>query len=87
MDNFKRNPAYNPEVAEKIPIHFMEIARRKNFKFAEWAPESGTPNSGDAGSEGTETPILGISSPELHNELFNAVVKTYSKHKQCGILL
>ncbi|MBW0467107.1 hypothetical protein O181_006822 [Austropuccinia psidii MF-1] len=27
-----------------------------------------------------------MSSSELHNELFNAVIKTYSKQKQCGIL-
>ncbi|MBW0558748.1 hypothetical protein O181_098463 [Austropuccinia psidii MF-1] len=65
----------------------MEIDRRKNFRLSEWAPESGTLNSGNNDSEGTETPILGISSSELHNELFNAVIKSYSKHKQCGILL
>ncbi|MBW0473989.1 hypothetical protein O181_013704 [Austropuccinia psidii MF-1] len=65
----------------------MEIDRRKNFRFSEWPPESGTPNSGDTDSEGTESPILGISSSELHNEFFNAVMKTYAKHKQCGILL
>ncbi|MBW0464993.1 hypothetical protein O181_004708 [Austropuccinia psidii MF-1] len=59
----------------------MEIDRRKNFKFSEWAPESGKTDS-----EGTETPILGISFPEMHNELFNAVMKTYAKHKECGIL-
>ncbi|MBW0514096.1 hypothetical protein O181_053811 [Austropuccinia psidii MF-1] len=87
LDNVKSNPAYEPEVAAKIPIHFMEIDRRKNFRFSEWAPESGTPVSGDTESEGTETPILGISSSELHNGLFNAVTKTYAKHKQCGILL
>ncbi|MBW0487810.1 hypothetical protein O181_027525 [Austropuccinia psidii MF-1] len=87
LDNVKSNPDYDPEVAAKIPIHFMEIDRRKNFRFSEWVPESGTPDSGDTGSEGTETPILGISSSELHNELFNAVMKKYSKHKQCGILL
>ncbi|MBW0561739.1 hypothetical protein O181_101454 [Austropuccinia psidii MF-1] len=84
IDNVKRNPAYDPEVAAKIPIHFMEIDRRTNFRFFEWAQESGTPESD---SEGTETPILGISSSELHNEFFNAVMKTYSKHKQCGIFL
>ncbi|MBW0544418.1 hypothetical protein O181_084133 [Austropuccinia psidii MF-1] len=61
--------------------------RKKNSRFSEWAPESGTPDSGDTDSEGTETPILGISSSELHNEFFNAVMNTYSKHKQCGILL
>ncbi|MBW0483065.1 hypothetical protein O181_022780 [Austropuccinia psidii MF-1] len=65
----------------------MEIDRRKNFRSSEWAPESDTPNSGDTDSEGKETHILGISSPELHNEFFNAVMKTYVKHKQCGILL
>ncbi|MBW0501798.1 hypothetical protein O181_041513 [Austropuccinia psidii MF-1] len=47
LDNFKRNPAYDPAVGAKIPIHLMEIDRRKNFRFSEWAPESGTPNSGD----------------------------------------
>ncbi|MBW0534555.1 hypothetical protein O181_074270 [Austropuccinia psidii MF-1] len=87
LDNVKRNPAYDPEIAAKIPIHFMEIDRRKNFRFSEWAPGSGTLNSGDTDSEGTETPILGISSSELHNEFLNAVMKTYVKNKQCGILL
>ncbi|MBW0574026.1 hypothetical protein O181_113741 [Austropuccinia psidii MF-1] len=87
LDNVKSNPAYDPEVAAKIPIHFMEIDRRKNFRFSEWAPESGTLDSGNTDSEGTETPILGISSSELHNEFFSAVLKSYSKHKQCGILL
>ncbi|MBW0526625.1 hypothetical protein O181_066340 [Austropuccinia psidii MF-1] len=65
----------------------MEIDRRKNFRFSEWAPGSGTPDSGDADSEGTETSILGISSSELHNEFLSAVIKTYAKHKQCVILL
>ncbi|MBW0537669.1 hypothetical protein O181_077384 [Austropuccinia psidii MF-1] len=87
VDNIKSNPAYDHEVAAKIPIHFMEIDRRKNFRFFEWAPESGTTDSGDTDSEGTETPILGISSSQLHNESFSAVMKTYAKHKQCGILL
>ncbi|MBW0506773.1 hypothetical protein O181_046488 [Austropuccinia psidii MF-1] len=68
LDNVKSNPAYDPQVAAKIPIHFMEIDRRKNFKFSEWAPESGTPDSEDTDSEGTETPILGISSSQLHND-------------------
>ncbi|MBW0497059.1 hypothetical protein O181_036774 [Austropuccinia psidii MF-1] len=62
LDNVKSNPAYDPEVEAKIPFHFMEIDRRKNFRSSECAPESGTPNSGDTDSEGTETPILGISS-------------------------
>ncbi|MBW0462374.1 hypothetical protein O181_002089 [Austropuccinia psidii MF-1] len=87
LDNFKRNPAYDSEVAAKIPIHFMEIERKKNFIFSEWAPESGTPDGANTDSKGTETPILGISSSELNNEFFKAVMKTYAKHKQCGILL
>ncbi|MBW0471690.1 hypothetical protein O181_011405 [Austropuccinia psidii MF-1] len=87
LNNVKGNPAYYPEVAAKNPIHFMEIDRRKNIRFSEWAPESGTPNSGDTDSEGTKTTILGISSSEIHNEFFNEVVKTSVKHKQCGILL
>ncbi|MBW0498056.1 hypothetical protein O181_037771 [Austropuccinia psidii MF-1] len=65
----------------------MEIARWKNFRFSEWAPRTGTPDSRNTESEGTETPILGISSSELHNESFRAVMKTYSKHKKCVILL
>ncbi|MBW0546119.1 hypothetical protein O181_085834 [Austropuccinia psidii MF-1] len=87
LDNGKSNPAYDPEVSAKIPIHFMEINRKKNLRFSEWAPESGTLDSRNTDSEGKETPILGISSSELHNEFFNAVQKSYSKHKQCGILL
>ncbi|MBW0498068.1 hypothetical protein O181_037783 [Austropuccinia psidii MF-1] len=69
------------------PIHFMEIERRKNFRFSEWAAVSGTLDSGNTDSEGTKTPILGISSSQLHNEFFSEVIKTYAKHKQCGILL
>ncbi|MBW0569525.1 hypothetical protein O181_109240 [Austropuccinia psidii MF-1] len=65
----------------------MEIDRKKNFRFSEWAPECGTPDSGNTSSEGTETPILGISSSELHTEFFNAVMKTYAKHQHHGILL
>ncbi|MBW0529407.1 hypothetical protein O181_069122 [Austropuccinia psidii MF-1] len=87
LDNDKSNPAYYPEVAAKIPIHFMGIDRRKNFRFSEWAPGSGNPESGDTDSEGTETPILVISSSKMHNKFFSAVMKTYAKHKQCGILL
>ncbi|MBW0583168.1 hypothetical protein O181_122883 [Austropuccinia psidii MF-1] len=87
LDNVKSNLDYDPEVAAKIPIHFMEVDRRKNFRLSEWEPENGTLDSGDTDSEGTETPILGISSSELHNEFFSAVLKSYAKHKQCGILL
>ncbi|MBW0492906.1 hypothetical protein O181_032621 [Austropuccinia psidii MF-1] len=46
-----------------------------------------TPYSGETDSEGTETPILGISSSQLHNDLYSVVIKTYAKVKQCGILL
>ncbi|MBW0476809.1 hypothetical protein O181_016524 [Austropuccinia psidii MF-1] len=87
LDNVKSNPAYDTEVASEIPIHFMEIDRKKNFRFSEWAPESGTSDSGDTEPEGTKTPILGMSSSELHNTFFSAVMKTYSKHEQCSILL
>ncbi|MBW0578996.1 hypothetical protein O181_118711 [Austropuccinia psidii MF-1] len=65
----------------------MEIDRKKNFRVSEWAPEIGTFDSGNTDSEGTETPILEISSSELHNEFFSAVLKSYAKHKQYGILL
>ncbi|MBW0466287.1 hypothetical protein O181_006002 [Austropuccinia psidii MF-1] len=65
----------------------MEIDRRKNFRFSEWAPGSGTPDSGETDSEVTETPILGIGSSELHNEFFSAVRRAYAKNEKCGILL
>ncbi|MBW0529232.1 hypothetical protein O181_068947 [Austropuccinia psidii MF-1] len=68
LDNVKSNQAFDPEVAAKIPIHFMEIDRMRNFRFSEWAPGSGTLDSGNTDSERTETPILGMSSSELHNE-------------------
>ncbi|MBW0572527.1 hypothetical protein O181_112242 [Austropuccinia psidii MF-1] len=87
LDNVKSNPDYDPELAAKIPIHFMEIDRRKNFKFSEWAPEHGTPDSGNTDSDRTETPILGISPSELNNKFFNTVMNAYAKHKQCGIFL
>ncbi|MBW0566760.1 hypothetical protein O181_106475 [Austropuccinia psidii MF-1] len=87
LDNVKSNAAYEPEAAAKIPIHFREIDREKNFRFSEWEPESGTPDSGNTDSQGTGTPILGISSSELHTEFFNAVRMTYAKQKHCGILL
>ncbi|MBW0576574.1 hypothetical protein O181_116289 [Austropuccinia psidii MF-1] len=35
LDNVKSNPAYHPEVSAKNPIHFMEIDRKKNFRFSE----------------------------------------------------
>ncbi|MBW0539396.1 hypothetical protein O181_079111 [Austropuccinia psidii MF-1] len=61
--------------------------RKKNFRFSEWAPESGTLDSGNTDSKETETPILGISSSELHNEFLSAVLKSYAKNKQCGTLM
>ncbi|MBW0465394.1 hypothetical protein O181_005109 [Austropuccinia psidii MF-1] len=67
LDNVKSNPAYGPDVEAKIPIRFMEIDRRQNFRFSEWARESDTPESEDTDSEGIETPISGISSSELNN--------------------
>ncbi|MBW0582763.1 hypothetical protein O181_122478 [Austropuccinia psidii MF-1] len=87
MDNLKRNPVYDPEAAAKISIYFIEIDRKKNLRLSEWATESGTLDSIKTDSEGTETSILGISSSELHNEFFSAVLKSYAKNKQCGILL
>ncbi|MBW0550053.1 hypothetical protein O181_089768 [Austropuccinia psidii MF-1] len=65
----------------------MEIDRRKNFRFSEWAPGSGTPDSENTDSEGTETRILEISSSGPHNKFFSAVLKSYAKHKQCGTLI
>ncbi|MBW0493895.1 hypothetical protein O181_033610 [Austropuccinia psidii MF-1] len=87
LDTVKSNRAYDPEVAAKILIHFMEIDRKKNFRFSEWEAESGTLDSGNTDSEGTETPILGISSLELHSEFFSAILKSYAKHKRFGILM
>ncbi|MBW0575898.1 hypothetical protein O181_115613 [Austropuccinia psidii MF-1] len=86
-DNVKSNPAYDREVSAKTPIHFMEIDRNRNFSFSEGAPESGTLDSGKTDLEWTETPILGISSSELHNQSFSEVLKSYAKHQQCSILL
>ncbi|MBW0477321.1 hypothetical protein O181_017036 [Austropuccinia psidii MF-1] len=65
----------------------MEIDRRKNFKFSEWEPELGPLDIDNTETEGTETPILGISFSELHNEFFSSVTKAYAKHKHCSIML
>ncbi|MBW0487526.1 hypothetical protein O181_027241 [Austropuccinia psidii MF-1] len=56
LNNLKSSPAYDPEVEAKIPIHFMEIDRKKNFSFSECAPGSGMLESGKTDSEGTEPP-------------------------------
>ncbi|MBW0590014.1 hypothetical protein O181_129729 [Austropuccinia psidii MF-1] len=65
----------------------MKIDRRRNSKFSEWAQGSGTPDTDHIGPEDKETPILGISFSELHNNLFNSVNKSYEKHKQFSILM
>ncbi|MBW0517918.1 hypothetical protein O181_057633 [Austropuccinia psidii MF-1] len=46
LDNVKSSPTYDPGVAAKIPITFMEIDRKKNFILSEWALGSGTLDSG-----------------------------------------
>ncbi|MBW0559084.1 hypothetical protein O181_098799 [Austropuccinia psidii MF-1] len=76
LENVKSNPAYDPEAAAKIPLHFIEIDRRKNFRFFEWAPEHGTLDSENIASEGTETPIPGITSSELHCQ-DESMIKVY----------
>ncbi|MBW0496020.1 hypothetical protein O181_035735 [Austropuccinia psidii MF-1] len=58
LDNVKLYPDYDPEIEGNISIHFMEIDSKKNFRFCEWSPESGTLDSGNTDSEGTKTPIL-----------------------------
>ncbi|MBW0523754.1 hypothetical protein O181_063469 [Austropuccinia psidii MF-1] len=50
LDNVKSNSAYDPEVTAKIPVHFMEVDRRKKLISSQWEPESGTPDSGDTDS-------------------------------------
>ncbi|MBW0518282.1 hypothetical protein O181_057997 [Austropuccinia psidii MF-1] len=70
LDNFKSNPDYDPEVSEKIPFHFMEIDRSRNFRFSELVPEGSAPNTHLSESEGIETPILGRSSSEHHTIFF-----------------
>ncbi|MBW0589084.1 hypothetical protein O181_128799 [Austropuccinia psidii MF-1] len=81
LDNVKRNPVYDSAVAAKIPIHLMEIDRKKNFRFSEWAPESATSDSGNTDSGGTETPILGISSSELVSLRGNFIYPKDHKYK------
>ncbi|MBW0499515.1 hypothetical protein O181_039230 [Austropuccinia psidii MF-1] len=87
LENFKRNPAYDPEADSKIAIHLMERDRCRNFRSSEWAPGSCVPDNNQSEPEETNTPILGISSSERHNEFFNSVIKIYTKHKQFSIHL
>ncbi|MBW0543748.1 hypothetical protein O181_083463 [Austropuccinia psidii MF-1] len=86
LDNFKINTAYYLEVAAKIPIHFMEIGRERNFKFSKWAPGIGTLDTDHIGPEETETLMLGRSASEIQSELFNSGNKSYARHKQLIIL-
>ncbi|MBW0525923.1 hypothetical protein O181_065638 [Austropuccinia psidii MF-1] len=67
LDNFKRNQDYDPEVSAKIPIYFMEIDRRRNFKFSKWVQESGSSDSYNTEPEGTETPIVRFVYETLDN--------------------
>ncbi|MBW0470011.1 hypothetical protein O181_009726 [Austropuccinia psidii MF-1] len=71
LGNVKRSPAYDPDIAPKISIHFMEIDRKK------WAPGSCTPDINHSGQEGKETYILETDSSEIHNQFFNSVIKMY----------
>ncbi|MBW0484492.1 hypothetical protein O181_024207 [Austropuccinia psidii MF-1] len=65
FENIEINPAYEPEVASKIPIHIMEIYRKKNIRFANWEPGSGTPDTNQSRPEEKETPIFEKSSSGL----------------------
>ncbi|MBW0525936.1 hypothetical protein O181_065651 [Austropuccinia psidii MF-1] len=73
LDKVKIYSAYDPDIASKIPIHFIKVDRRESFRFPGWAPESGTSDSDNKEPQGRETPILGISSSEIHTEFFNVV--------------
>ncbi|MBW0544946.1 hypothetical protein O181_084661 [Austropuccinia psidii MF-1] len=71
----------------KLIRKICQIGIYENFRFSEWAPESGTFDSGNTHSEGAETVLLGISSSEMQYGFFIAVLRSYAKNKQCGILL
>ncbi|MBW0466150.1 hypothetical protein O181_005865 [Austropuccinia psidii MF-1] len=70
-DNLKNNQSYDPDVEVKIPIHFMEIDRKRKLRFSELALGGSTPDTYYIRPKETEKPILGIISSELHNELVN----------------
>ncbi|MBW0508678.1 hypothetical protein O181_048393 [Austropuccinia psidii MF-1] len=55
----------------------MEIDRRKNLRFSEWSQGSGTPDSGETDSEGTETPILKYRRRELESHLEGPWLRDY----------
>ncbi|MBW0474153.1 hypothetical protein O181_013868 [Austropuccinia psidii MF-1] len=59
LDNVKGNPAYEPEVAAKIPIHSMEIDRRKNSRFSQWEPGSGPQTVKTLTQKGQKLPYWG----------------------------
>ncbi|MBW0484782.1 hypothetical protein O181_024497 [Austropuccinia psidii MF-1] len=68
LDNVKGNPPYYPEVAFKIPIHFIEIHRNKNSRFSKWEPRSWTPDTNQSEPEEKEAPILVIGFSELNEK-------------------
>ncbi|MBW0491378.1 hypothetical protein O181_031093 [Austropuccinia psidii MF-1] len=65
----------------------MEIGRKKNFRFSEWAPERGPPESENTYSEVTETAILlqflqhKYRSPELESQLEKPWLRDYKNNK------
>ncbi|MBW0466845.1 hypothetical protein O181_006560 [Austropuccinia psidii MF-1] len=79
------NPAYDPEVAAKMLIHFMEIYRRKKFRFSQWAPESGTPDTLLSEPDRKETPILRYRSLELESQLKKPWLRDY-KDNTCFLI-
>ncbi|MBW0472824.1 hypothetical protein O181_012539 [Austropuccinia psidii MF-1] len=72
----QKQSAYDPEVAAKFPMHFMEIDRRNNLRFSEWAPGNGTPC-------GILLQLLQqkYRSPELESKLEEPWVRDYKDNK------
>ncbi|MBW0483873.1 hypothetical protein O181_023588 [Austropuccinia psidii MF-1] len=70
---------------DSYPFHGNR--QEKNFRNSRWAPEFGTSDSDNTHPEGTETPILEISSSELHNKFCSSVTKAYEKDKQRSTVL
>ncbi|MBW0514741.1 hypothetical protein O181_054456 [Austropuccinia psidii MF-1] len=84
LDNVKSNPAYETEVAARIPIHQIEMYRRKNFRFYEWEPGNGTPDSGDTGSEVwhiVATPSTEIQDPRVEIRVRDPWLRDYKDNK------
>ncbi|MBW0483156.1 hypothetical protein O181_022871 [Austropuccinia psidii MF-1] len=86
VDNFKSNLSFGPGVAEEVTTNFMDVYRKKNFRFSKLAPQSGTLVIGDAATEDKEKLILRICSLEIHAGFVNSVHRSYTKHKPFGIL-